>query len=243
MLIGSKVTKRFGGLVALDSVDFQVNKGEIVGLIGPNGSGKTTLFNTISGIYKPESGKLEFGGVDITGLPVHKRCKLGLGRTFQVVRPFNELSLIDNVKMGCMFGCQDLGERETQEKTLEILDFVGLKSKKDHKAEDLNLIDKKKLEIARALATGPRLLLLDEVFAGLDPSEMAASTKLLLRIRDELGITEFWVEHVMRAIMNTAERLIVLNMGMKIAEGKPSEISTNDLVIKAYLGERFAKVA
>jgi branched-chain amino acid transport system ATP-binding protein len=243
MLIGSKVTKCFGGLVALDSVDFQVNKGEIVGLIGPNGSGKTTLFNTISGIYKPESGKLEFGGVDITGLPIHRRCKLGLGRTFQIVRPFNELSLIDNVKMGCMFGCQDLGDRETQEKTLEILDFVGLKGRKDHKAEDLNLIDKKKLEIARALATGPRLLLLDEVFAGLDPSEMATSTKLLLRIRDELGITEFWIEHVMRAIMNTAERLIVLNMGMKIAEGKPSEISTNDLVIKAYLGERFAKVA
>jgi len=227
----------------LDSVDFQVSKGEIVGLIGPNGSGKTTLFNTISGIYGLESGKLEFGGVDITDLPVHRRCKLGIGRTFQVVRPFNELNLIDNVKMGCMFGCQDLGERETQEKTLEILDFVGLRSRKDQKAEDLNLIDKKKLEIARALATGPRLLLLDEVFAGLDPSEMAASTKLLLRIRDELGITEFWVEHVMRAIMNTAERIIVLNMGQKIAEGKPSEISTNDLVIKAYLGERFAKVA
>lgn len=227
----------------MNMVDFEVNKGEIVGLIGPNGSGKTTLFNAISGIYKVDSGKIEFGGVDITNMLIHERCKLGIGRTFQVVRPFNELSLVENVKMGCMFGRQDVGERDVQEKTLELLDFVGLTAKKDHKAEQLNLIEKKRLEIARALATSPRILLLDEVFAGLDPAEMAASTKLLLRIRDELGITEFWVEHVMRAIMNTAERLIVLNIGEKIAEGTPSEISRNELVVRAYLGEKFARVA
>jgi len=242
MLKGSKVTKRFGGLLALNMVDFEVNKGEIVGLIGPNGSGKTTLFNAISGIYKPDSGKIEFDGTDITTMPIHERCKLGIGRTFQVVRPFNELNLVDNVKMGCMFGRQDVEDRNTQEKALELLDFVGLTAKKHQKAEQLNLIDKKRLEIARALGTNPHMLLLDEVFAGLDPAEMAASTKLLLRIRDELGITEFWVEHVMRAIMNTAERLIVLNIGEKIAEGTPSEIARNVVVVKAYLGEKFAKV-
>jgi branched-chain amino acid transport system ATP-binding protein len=242
MLKGSKVTKRFGGLLALNMVDFEVNKGEIVGLIGPNGSGKTTLFNVISGIYKLDSGKIEFDGADITTKPIHERCKLGIGRTFQVVRPFNELDLVDNVKMGCMFGRQDVGERDRQEKALELLDFVGLTAKKHQKAEQLNLIDKKRLEIARALATSPHMLLLDEVFAGLDPAEMSASTKLLLRIRDELGVTEFWVEHVMRAIMNTAERLIVLNIGEKIAEGTPSEIARNVVVIKAYLGEKFAKV-
>jgi len=242
MLKGSKVTKRFGGLLALNMVDFEVNKGEIVGLIGPNGSGKTTLFNAISGIYKPDSGKIEFDGTDITTMPIHERCKLGIGRTFQVVRPFNELNLVDNVKMGCMFGRQDVEDRNTQEKALELLDFVGLTAKKHQKAEQLNLIDKKRLEIARALGTNPHMLLLDEVFAGLDPAEMAASTKLLLRIRDELGITEFWVEHVMRAIMNTAERLIVLNIGEKIAEGTPSEIARDVVVVKAYLGEKFAKV-
>jgi len=242
MLKGSNVTKRFGGLLALNMVNFEVNKGEIVGLIGPNGSGKTTLFNTISGIYKVDSGKIELEGADITTMPIHDRCKLGIGRTFQVVRPFNELDLVDNVKMGCMFGRKDAEETDAQEKALELLDFVGLAAKKHQKAQLLNLIDKKKLGIARAIATNPRILLLDEVFAGLGPAEMAASTRLLLKIRDELGITEFWVEHVMRAIMNTAERLIVLNIGEKIAEGTPSEIARNELVVKAYLGEKFAKV-
>jgi len=173
---------------------------------------------------------------------MHQRCKLGIGRTFQVVRPFNELTVLENVEMGCMFGCQHLDPKETAEKSVELLQFVGIAEKKAKKAEELNLVDKKRLEIARALATGPRILLLDEVFSGLDPSEMAESMKLLMRIRDELGITEFWVEHVMRAIMQSAERLIVLNMGEKIAEGSPSEVASNELVIKAYLGEKFVKV-
>jgi len=228
--------------VALKDVDFHVEKGEIVGLIGPNGSGKTTLFNVISGIYKLDEGRIELGGVDISGMPMHERCKLGIGRTFQVVRPFNELTVLENVEMGCMFGCQHLDPKETAEKSVELLQFVGIAEKKAKKAEELNLVDKKRLEIARALATGPRILLLDEVFSGLDPSEMAESMKLLMRIRDELGITEFWVEHVMRAIMQSAERLIVLNMGEKIAEGSPSEVASNELVIKAYLGEKFVKV-
>lgn len=242
MLTGLKVTKRFGGLVAVREMDFEVKEGEIVGLIGPNGSGKTTLFNVISGIYHADKGRIKFNGTDITKMSVHKRCRLGIGRTFQIVRPFNEISLIDNVKLGFMFGKKKhMSPKEMEERAIELLDFVDLKKKSRRKAEELILIEKKKLEIARALATEPKIILLDEPLGGLNPAETLEAMKLIRDIRDGLGITVFWIEHVMRAVMNVAERIMVLNQGEKIAEGTPKEISKNRLVIEAYLGKRYAK--
>jgi branched-chain amino acid transport system ATP-binding protein len=242
LLSGSKVTKKFGGLYALKDVDFEVRKGEIVGLIGPNGSGKTTLFNVISGIYNLDGGKIFFDGVDISKFPAHMRCKLGIGRTFQIVRPFNEMSLIDNVKVGLFFSSRrNLNPREVEKEALTLLEFVGLKEKAHFNAMDLTLMEKKKLEIARAMATQPRILLLDEPLSGLNTAEVLEAVKLILRIRDEFNISIFWVEHIMGAIMRAAERVIVLNNGEKIAEGTPEEISKDENVIKVYLGERYLK--
>ncbi len=239
LLRGESITKKFGGLLVLNGVSFEVNKGEIVGLIGPNGAGKTTLFNIISGVFPPTSGKIIFEGKDITGLKSHQICKLGIARTFQLVRPFSNMSVLENVLSGALFGRDGTVDLEkARERALSVLDFVGLR-KMDVLAKNLTLHEKKLLEIARALATNPKVLLIDEVMAGLNAIEIQDTMKLIRRIRDELGVTIIWIEHVMRAVMGLAERVIVLAYGRVIADGKPEEVANNPAVIDAYLGGEF----
>lgn len=240
MLEGKRVNKHFGGLVAIKDLDFSVDKGEIVGLIGPNGAGKTTLFNVVSGVYRPTSGKIMFEGHDITKLKPHRICKLGIGRTFQIAQPFIRLTVLENVLVGALFGSSKASNwREARMRALRYLEFVGLEGKKDIPASALTLADRKMLEFARALATEPKIVLLDEVVAGLNPAETINAMKLIREIRDDLGITIFWVEHVMRAVMEVAERIIVIHHGEKIAEGVPKEIAKDEGVIEAYLGEKY----
>jgi len=230
LLEGKGVTKYFGGLAALKDVDFEIEEGEIVGLIGPNGSGKTTLLNCISGVLIPTSGRIYFLGQDITGLKPHKICKLGMGRTFQIPRPFMNMTVLENTMV-----CTD-GDRE---RALEAVRHVNLEEKINVLAKTLTFHERRRLEIARALAVNPKIILLDEVAAGLNPKEIVEFTGLIRKIRDELGITILWVEHVMKAIMTTAERIIVLNKGTKITEGTPKEVAENPEVIEAYLGEEY----
>jgi len=236
LLKGESITKKFGGLLVLKDVNFEVYRGEILGLIGPNGAGKTTLFNIISGLFPPTSGKIIFEGRDITGLKQHQICKLGIARTFQLIRPFNDMSVLENVMSGALFGRDGTVDMEkARERALSVLEFVGLK-KRDVPAKSLTLHEKKMLEIARALATNPKVLLIDEVMAGLNATEMEDTMKLIRKIRDELGVTVIWIEHVMRAVMSLAERIIVLAYGVVIAEGKPEEVANDQAVIEAYLG-------
>jgi len=236
LLKGESITKKFGGLLVLKDVNFEVYRGEILGLIGPNGAGKTTLFNIISGLFPPTSGKIIFEGRDITGLKQHQICKLGIARTFQLIRPFNNMSVLENVMSGALFGRDGTVSMEkARERALFVLDFVGLK-KRDVPAKSLTLHEKKMLEIARALATNPKVLLIDEVMAGLNATEIEDTMKLIRKIRDELGVTVIWIEHVMRAVMSLAERIIVLAYGVVIAEGKPEEVANDQAVIEAYLG-------
>lgn len=230
------ITKTFGGIIALNGVSCDIYKGEIVGLIGPNGSGKTTLFNCISGIYHPNEGIIKFKGEDITRLQPYQICKKGIGRTFQLVRPFHELTVLQNILVGLNFGRV---KASASRKTVNsILELVGLTGKKKVKANSLLLAERKRLEIARALATSPYILLLDEVAAGLNPTETDGMIDLLKRINEQ-GITLFVVEHVMSMIMKISDRIIVLNEGRKIAEGEPKKIAENQQVIAVYLGEPF----
>lgn len=241
MLTGEKITKRFGGLTALAEVDFEVRRGEIVGLIGPNGSGKTTLFNVISGIYAPEGGDLFFENRRITGMQPHKRARLGIGRTFQIVRPLASLNLIENVATGVLYGRKQLsGTRQAREEAMEILNFTGLADKARRLPGELVLEDRKRMEVARALALHPEILLLDEVFAGLNPTEICDAIDLTFRIRETYGTTIFMIEHVMKAIMSTCSRIMVLNFGTKITEGTPEEVANHPEVISAYLGAAYA---
>jgi branched-chain amino acid transport system ATP-binding protein len=241
MLEGAKVTKYFGGLPALKDVNFLVDKGEIVGLIGPNGAGKTTLFNVISGFCSPTSGTVRFEGRVITNLKPHQICRLGIGRTFQIVNPFLNLTVLENVAIGVLFGSNEkVSMKDAREIALKYLEFVNLQSRKDDQAKNLNIIERKRLEIARALGTEPKLILLDEPLCGLNPTEIKGACSLVTRIRDELNITVFWIEHVMKAIMGTAERIMVLDSGEKIAEGPPLNISRDKRVVQAYLGEEKA---
>jgi branched-chain amino acid transport system ATP-binding protein len=235
---GKGLTKSFGGLTAVKKVDFNLNEGEIVGLIGPNGAGKTTLFNLVSGVFHPDSGKLYFDGHDITLLRPFEICRLGIARTFQIVRPFLKMSCLENALVG-IIGRNDKngGKGEKRDEARNLLKFTGLENREQTLARDLTLIEKKRLEMARALATKPKVLLLDEVLAGLNLSEILQALELIEVIRTQLKMTIFWIEHVMGAIMKASDRIIVLDQGEKIKEGKSEEIVSDPRVIEAYLGE------
>jgi branched-chain amino acid transport system ATP-binding protein len=232
-----KLLKAFGGLVAVRDLDLAVNEGETVGLIGPNGSGKTTIFNLISGVLEPDEGEIRFNGRDITGLKPHMVCQSGIARTFQLTKPFAEMTALQNVMIGRMYGSDPVRSLRQAEKECEsILEFIGLGGKGLSMAATFGMVDRKKLEIARALATKPKLLLLDETMAGLNPTEMEDALQLVKAIGDS-GVTLIVVEHVMKAILDISSRLIVINYGEKIVEGKPQEVVKNQRVIEAYLGE------
>ena len=241
MLKGTNITKRFGGLVALSEVDFEVRRKEIVGLIGPNGSGKTTLFNVISGLFKPESGQITFEGAPINGLPPHKIARMGIGRTFQIVRPLMDLSLIQNVAIAVMYGRDEINTLQPAlERASELLKFTRLNDKAHILPGQLALEDRKRLEVARAMASKPEIILLDEVFAGLNQKEIEAAIELTFQIRDEFGVTVFMIEHVMKAIMGTCSRVMALHNGVKIADGDLESVANDPEVIQAYLGAGYA---
>jgi branched-chain amino acid transport system ATP-binding protein len=238
ILEGEGLTKYFGGLAAVTNVDFAVEQGEALGLIGPNGAGKTTLFNLISAALTPRSGTIRFKGKNITGLSPHKICRMGVARTFQLVKVFSDMPVLNNVILGSYFGMSPgMSSKDAIREATELLEFVGLSAVRETPARDLTLANQKRLEVAGALATKPEVLLLDELMAGLNPTELAQAMELIARIRDK-GITIIMIEHVMKAIMNVCERIMVLHHGQKIAEGTPQEIATSESVIKIYLGEK-----
>ncbi|MEM4274094.1 MAG: ABC transporter ATP-binding protein [Candidatus Caldarchaeum sp.] len=238
MLEGRGVTKRFGGLLALSDIEFELQEEEVVALIGPNGSGKTTLFNIISGLMRPDKGRIMFDGIDITHKPPQYICKIGISRTFQIVRPFRNLTVRENVALAAIHGGQGANLKEAMKRSEEILEVVGIGDKADQPAGAMTLVDIKRMEIARALATNPRVLLLDEPMAGLIPSEIMYANQLINRLRKEMGISIFLVEHVMRVVAAVSDRVIVLNYGEKLAEGSPSEVMRDHRVVQAYLGDR-----
>jgi len=231
-----ELTKRYGGLLANDSVSLTVNRGEIVGLIGPNGAGKTTLFNCISGTEQASSGQALLEGRNLVGMDPEDICKLGLARTFQVVRTFRDMSVLDNVVAGALLRAADV--RSAREAALEVIEFCGLTERRDAPGASLTIADRKRLEIARALATRPKLLLLDEAMAGLNPLERRQAIDLVRRIHDA-GTTVLLVEHVMEVIMPISDRVVVLNYGKKLVEDLPERVARNEEVIRAYLGDRY----
>jgi len=228
------VCKRFGGLQAVKNVSLKVEQGSIFGLIGPNGAGKTTFLNSIAGVYRPEEGKVFFKGQDITGYSADKVCHAGMARTFQIVHSFPQMTVLENAMIGAIFGGRKDSE-PPEKKAAEMLDFVEFTLSHDTLAQNLNTIQLKRLEMARALSTGCDLLLLDEVAAGLTPAELDEMSNLIKRIRDR-GITIIMVEHLMKLIMGVCDRIAVLYFGEKIAEGTPKEIVENEKVAEAYLG-------
>ena len=232
------VRKSFGGLVAVNDVEFEVEQGEILGLIGPNGAGKTTLFNLISGALPIDTGTITFDGKRISGRKPYQICRMGIGRTFQHAKNFPDLSIRENVIMGALFGKKGLKRRKRkviEHEVSEILEYVGLGGQGGRKVPDLTLAVQKRVEVARVLATKPTLLMLDETMAGLNPTEVEEAIELVKKVRDS-GITVIMIEHVMRAIMSTCDRIIVMHRGARIASGTPEEISTNKAVVEVYLG-------
>ncbi|MDR1885290.1 MAG: ABC transporter ATP-binding protein [Synergistaceae bacterium] len=232
------LTMKFGSLAANRDVSFDVEEGQIVGLIGPNGSGKTTLFNCVSGAYRPTAGRVTFDGTDITGMPMYKIARMGLTRTFQIVRPLSEMTVLENVMVGAYLHCADRARAiETADLCIKL---CYLEEWRDRPSGAMTIGNKKRLEVARAMATSPRLILLDESAAGLTSTEVNDMVSLIVKLRDE-GKTILMVEHIMEAVMPISDKVVVLSGGAKIAEGSPGEISRNEEVIRAYLGEKFSR--
>lgn len=232
------LAKRFGGVQAVVDLSFRVREGEILGIIGPNGSGKTTTFNLITGFYRPDRGGVRFDGLDITGLPPYEVCARGICRTFQIAKPFRELTVLRNVVMGTLLRHADPVEAEGR--ATEVIRAVGLEGRTHTEAGNLTTIDQRRLEVARALGTAPRLLLLDETMAGLNPTEISEAMRLIRGLRDQ-GVTVVVVEHVMRAVMSLSDRIVVVDQGTKIADGDPKAISSDSRVIQAYLGAEYRR--
>ena len=236
LLEAQSLSKHFGGTAALKQVSFSARAGEIVGLIGPNGAGKTTLLNLLSGVLHPSRGRVLFEGRSLTGLKTHAVARMGIARTLQTPRSFQSMTVLENVAVGCLFGCPKRKAAEIHPHPLEMLRLVGLAARRDSPMASLNLQERKNVELARALAMAPRVVLIDEAMSGLNPTEVEDSMRLIRRVRDETGVTIIWVEHLVKAIMQVVERIIVLNFGEVIATGSPAEIARNDAVIEAYLG-------
>jgi len=235
ILVGRGLGKSFGGVTALDGVDFALEAGQITGLIGPNGAGKTTLFNVVAGALRPTGGTVLLDGVDITGWRPNRICRSGVGRTFQITRPFADMTCLENVGVAVV-NRRHRPSGGWEDEAAALLETVGLGGRAATRAGQLNLIEKKKLEMARALASKPRVLLLDEVLGGRNTAEIGQAVDLVLRLREEVGVTVFWIEHIMGAIMRAADRIIVLDQGRKLMEGTPEEVAHDPRVIQAYLG-------
>jgi branched-chain amino acid transport system ATP-binding protein len=236
------VTKRFGGVAAVDGVTFEVAKGEIVGIIGPNGAGKTTLLNCISGVHRLDGGDIRWQGASIAGMAPHRVAKLGIGRTFQIVRPFGSMTVRENAAIGALFGSAEgrRGIKEAFELAGEVLELVGLSAKAGRPVSTLTIPDRKRLEVARAVATRPHLLLLDEVMAGLNNVEIDEALEMVRAVH-ATGVTVLLIEHVMRVIVGVCQRAVVLDFGQVLAQGEPEVVLRDERVIQAYLGERYAK--
>ncbi|MDO9534025.1 MAG: ABC transporter ATP-binding protein [Bacillota bacterium] len=239
ILQGEKLTKYFAGILAVADVDMSLGENEVLGIMGPNGAGKTTLFNLLSGYYRPTKGSVTLLQNNITNCKPYQIVQMGLARTFQLVRPFQELTVLQNVMVGSIFGPEKtVSMSEGKNKAMDVLDFVELSHRAQALGKTLNIQERKRLEIARALASNPRVLLLDEVLAGLTPTESQKAVGLIKKIRKEKKLSIIMVEHVMKALMELSDRLVVLNYGRKIAEGTPDEVIQEKEVIKAYLGEK-----